>query len=247
LKDSEKEIKKAYNDLSRLEKEIEKEHDLVFAIISNFGDPIIFVDKEGKVNLLNPAALKILKIKKDMVGRKIAKKNNYSMDNFRKIVSRSFKIKLHKSSEVKNNDEEELSLKYNSQDLIYKVITSKVVDGRKYLGTMKIFYNLTREKEIDKLKSEFISIAAHQLRTPLSAIKWSIKIVLDGDAGKISEEQKEFLFKGYKSNERIISLVDDMLNVSRIEEGRVGYTFKKDSLEEPLNIVIESLKNQKNK
>ena len=109
---------------------------------------------------------------------------------------------------------------------------------------MKIFYNLTREKMLDKLKSEFISIAAHQLRTPLSAIKWVIKMVLDGDVGKITEEQKKLLFKGYQSNERIIELVNDMLNVSRIEDGRFGYSYQKENFEEALQIVMDSLENR---
>jgi signal transduction histidine kinase len=119
-----------------------------------------------------------------------------------------------------------------------------VADKDEYLGIMKIFYNLTREKIIDKMKSEFISIAAHQLRTPLSAIKWVIKMILDGDAGKLNDEQKNLLSQGYASNERIIALVNDMLNVSRIEEGRFGYSFTPDKLDEALDIVVKSLANQ---
>ena len=131
------------------------------------------------------------------------------------------------------------------QELSYKVITAEVVDNQNQsLGIMKIFYNLTREKMIDKLKSDFISIAAHQLRTPLSAIKWVLKMILDGDSGKLNKEQEKLLFKGYRSNERIINLVNDMLNVSRIEEGRFGYSFGRENFEEALKIVVDSLDNQ---
>ncbi|MCR4322708.1 MAG: ATP-binding protein [Candidatus Azambacteria bacterium] len=90
---------------------------------------------------------------------------------------------------------------------------------------LKVLRDVSREQAIAKSKSEFISIAAHQLRTPLSAIKWVMKLLLDQDAGPITPEQKNLLTKGYESNERMIELVTDMLDVARIEEGRFGFTF----------------------
>lgn len=83
----------------------------------------------------------------------------------------------------------------------------------------------TRERLISQMKSEFISIAAHQLRTPLSAVKWTLKMMSEGDVGKLTQEQQEFLQRGYEVNERMITLVNDLLNVARIEEGRFGYNF----------------------
>jgi signal transduction histidine kinase len=94
---------------------------------------------------------------------------------------------------------------------------------------------------IDKMKSEFISIAAHQLRTPLSAIKWAIKMVLDGDAGALNEEQQAILSKGYISNERVINLINDMLNVSRIEEGNFGYRFEQANFMVLVSLVTDNL------
>ncbi len=78
---------------------------------------------------------------------------------------------------------------------------------------------------LDKMKSEIISIVAHQLRTPLAAIKWTFKILLDEDAGKVSPAQKELLTKGFDSNERMITLVNDMLAVDKLESGKLKYSF----------------------
>jgi len=90
------------------------------------------------------------------------------------------------------------------------------------------------------MKTDFVSIAAHQLRTPLSAIKWSIKMILDGEAGKISAKQKDWLNKTYQSNERMIALVNDLLNVSRIEEGKFLYDVQEIDLRSVIQNVLHN-------
>lgn len=94
-----------------------------------------------------------------------------------------------------------------------------------------------RLKELDKAKSEFISLASHQLRTPLTAIKGYISMILEGMWGKLDIEQEEKLKRVFISTERLINLVEDLLMVSRIESGRLEFNYQKVSLEP----IIESL------
>lgn len=82
-----------------------------------------------------------------------------------------------------------------------------------------------REKAILQTKNEFIRIAAHQLRTPLSALKWVFHMLLEQEAGKITDMQKNLLQKGYEANEGLLRIVNDLLSVADIEEGRFGYRF----------------------
>src|SRR3989344_365709 len=105
-------------------------------------------------------------------------------------------------------------------------ITQVVEESGRVRGFLKILHDVSRERLLGRMKSEFVSIAAHQLRTPLSAIKWTLQLLLDGDAGALSKEQGDFLAKGYEINERMIKLVNDLLSAARIEEGRFGYEFQ---------------------
>ena len=83
-----------------------------------------------------------------------------------------------------------------------------------------------RLKEMDKTKSEFISIASHQLRTPLTAVKGFISLIMEGSYGKVEGPLRNALNKVYVSNERLIQLVEDLLSISRIEAGRLEYKFR---------------------
>src|SRR3989339_1164725 len=81
-------------------------------------------------------------------------------------------------------------------------------------------------QEFDEIKSNFISVVAHQLRTPLSGIKWTLNMLLNGDLGALNNDQKTFLMKSYESNNRMVTLVNDMLVADRIQLGKVQYGFK---------------------
>jgi len=103
-------------------------------------------------------------------------------------------------------------------------------------------------RKLDKAKSEFISIASHQLRTPLTVIRGYISMIEQGDFGIVSHKVQEPLDRVYKSTMRIIGLVEDLLNISRIESGRLKYDFKPTDLPALVADVYEELKQQaKNK
>ncbi|MFC1595065.1 sensor histidine kinase [Patescibacteria group bacterium] len=119
------------------------------------------------------------------------------------------------------------------------------------IGTLAYFFNdmvvrlkevIERQKVISRMKSEFVSIAAHQLRTPLSAMKWSIRMVLDGEMGPIKKDVNDILSRSYQVNERMIVLVDSLLNVARLEEGRFGFDFIKIGINDLLQDVAVSYK-----
>ena len=90
------------------------------------------------------------------------------------------------------------------------------------LGRLDAFRDVTRERELDRMKDEFVSLVSHELRTPLTSIKGYVDLLIDGDAGDVTEEQKEFLEIVKNNSDRLVLLVNDLLDVSRIEAGRVN-------------------------
>ena len=80
-----------------------------------------------------------------------------------------------------------------------------------------------REQEIERQKNSFISIASHQLRTPLASIKWTLEMLRRGEFGKLTAKQDSVMEDIYESNERMISLINDLLNASHIQEGRLKF------------------------
>jgi signal transduction histidine kinase len=113
-----------------------------------------------------------------------------------------------------------------------------------YLLIRGVFREIRRREEVEKIsqaKSEFISITSHQLRTPLSAIKGYLSMVLEGTYGGISERVKKVLENVYQSNERLIKLVNSFLDVSRIELGREELKLERVSIEDLISETVSEM------
>ncbi|MFY9461693.1 MAG: ATP-binding protein [Candidatus Sungiibacteriota bacterium] len=176
---------------------------------------IIITDAEGVILYANKAAEKITGYsRQDMLGKRPSL--------WGKQMEREFYEKMWKTikddkkpfhGEVKNK-------RKSGQEYIADVHIAPILDER---GEVKFFAGIERdiakEKALDRAKTEFVSLASHQLRTPLSAIKWIIEVLLEG--GKLTRVQKGYLRDIYVSNERLINLVRDLLNVSKMEAGGI--------------------------
>lgn len=87
------------------------------------------------------------------------------------------------------------------------------------IGILDVFRDISHLKDIDKAKSEFVSLASHQLRTPTATINWYVELLLAGNAGAVTPEQKDFLNEIYGAAQRMVKLIDALLNTSRLELG----------------------------
>lgn len=101
-----------------------------------------------------------------------------------------------------------------------------------------------RLQELDRQKTDFLSIAAHQLRTPLSIINGYIELIKDGGYGKVTKKMKDTLDNMDESNTRLTKLVDEFLDITRIEQGRTKFTFKPADLNQVITSAVEELKDR---
>lgn len=189
-----------------------EEKNKTLAIITNFTAGLLFFDKKDRLSLVNPVAEDFLAIKSvDLIGKSLSELTGFPrLEILAGLLEKAAKMIFKEEVQIE-------------KDFILEISTVPIMREKEKLGLLVILHDITREKLVERMKTEFVSLAAHQLRTPLSAIKWTLKMVLDKDLGDITKEQAEFLEKTYNSNERMISLINDLLNVTRIEEGRYLY------------------------
>jgi PAS domain S-box-containing protein len=110
-----------------------------------------------------------------------------------------------------------------------------------FLGRLYVFRDVTHEREVDRMKTEFVSLVSHELRTPLTSIKGFTELVLDGDAGEINEEVAEYLGIVYNNAERLVALVNDLLDLSRIESGRIQLKSEPVDLADVVKTVVVTM------
>ncbi|MCK5044219.1 PAS domain S-box protein [Candidatus Parcubacteria bacterium] len=225
-------------DAEESKKQVEEEKERTLSIVANFVDGLINFDMENKMVLINSEAEKIFSVKnQEVTGKSIAELAK--IPNIKSLIE----ILSGPSKHVKIDEIFKKELKI-SEKLILEVSTIPIVKEGKQTGTLVILHDVTRGKLIEKMKTEFVSISAHQLRTPLSAIKWTIKMLIDGDLGEVNKGQEEFLEKIYVSNERMIALINDLLDVTRIEEGRYIYDLTQVSFIDLVQKMIDLYKNE---
>lgn len=206
--------------------------------VENASDQIVITDPDAKILYANKSLEKTTGFVVDeILGKNPGKLWGGVMKKpyFKKMWKTIKEEKKTFTSELRNK-------RKNGQEYFAAISITPILDET---GNVRFFVGLERDitkaKEVDKMKTEFISVASHQLRTPLSAIKWFSEMLLSGDAGKPTKEQNEFLQQIYDSNDRMIDLVNALLNVSRIEQGRIAIEPKPTNLLKLVDEVIIEL------
>ena len=195
------------------------------ALLSGIGDGVLAIDQNFKITYANHIAEKLLGwTSKELIGKDVYDNITVKDDTNRTIAKgkRALSLAVKSGKTISSSIINPVYYVRKDKSKFPVAITAAPInsDG-KFSGAIDVFRDITHEIEVDKMKNEFISLASHQLRTPLSAIKWYAEILLEGDAGKLDSEQAKFVNNISLSNQRMIDLVNTLLNISRIESGRI--------------------------
>ncbi len=201
--------------LRELMGKLSDEQEKMRAVVNSIAEGLVFLDKRGRIVHLNPAAEELLGMRGEDVGREI---ESAVEDPTLKQLFESCQLSTHQRKTIAH----EVPVKTRGRERILKVLASPVISEEGILlGTVYVFDDITREKEIDKMKSDFVSLVSHELRTPLTTIQLGISLILDGKAGPINDRQRSSLEKVDRQAKRLTRLINDLLDLSRIESGRV--------------------------
>lgn len=185
------------------------------AIVGSSEDAIIGQTKEGRITTWNAGAESLLQYKEDEI---IGKQFSVLIPEDKKEEREIILEKILKGQRVEHYDS--LRRRRDGTLVDVSVTVSPIINEvKEIIGASAVLRDITREKQIDRAKTEFVSLASHQLRTPLSAINWYAELLRDGEAGKMSKQQKEFVDEIFAGNQRMVKLVNELLNVSRIDFG----------------------------
>jgi len=191
------------------------------AILASVGEGLVVTDERRRVTFLNTAAEQMIGYSSgDVVGKlwpevvKPKTEDSTLLESYDTLIVKALRLRKTRST-IKP----EVFTRKDGTTFSASITVAPVIMADRPTGAIVVFRDVTREREIDKAKSEFVSLASHQLRTPLSTIKWYVEMVLDGDAGKLTPTLKDYLSEVYHANERMVDLVNALLNVSRIELG----------------------------
>lgn len=127
--------------------------------------------------------------------------------------------------------------------LVLMTRTNPITDSKgHFIGLVLTLHDITAEREIAQMKNEFVSTVSHELRTPLTSIKGYVDLIIDGDAGEVNEIQQEFLGIVKENADRLVSLINDMLDISRIESGRVHLKIEPMHIEDSIAGTVDSFR-----
>lgn len=202
--------------------------------------PYMVLNKAGEIYKPNKAALRFFGV----VLKEIEGKNLFSYQPEEDRDKAEKFIRYYKSNIPINREEVRMITKSGTVKwALLSIFETRSPENFARAGLATIF-DITEQKQLDRAKTEFVSLASHQLRTPVATVKWYMDMLLSDSFGELSSKQEEYINRVHKVNEEMIDLIDTLLNVSRIETGSIKAESKPTNVIELSESVLLELSSQ---
>jgi PAS domain S-box-containing protein len=200
------------------------------AIVQSLAEGLVVVNAKGEVVMMNPAAEKILGVSKE---QKVGKPLTQNLKG-EEVISLVSDVSGEKTVELSATQMETKKIIRSSSALVEN-------ENGQTVGMVSVLTDITKQKELDRLKSQFVSTVSHELRTPIVATQKALAVMMDKAAGPLTEDQARFLDIANRNLGRLSSLINDILDFSKLEAGKMKIELVETSIGKVVDEACEGL------
>jgi len=225
-------------DVQKEKEKVSEQKDKTNTILYSIGDGVFVLDKDLKITVFNQTAVDISGFTiREVIGRKYDDVLKFVYEKDERTNDRFIKRAMS-SGRVATMSNHTVLIKKDGSRVAVADSAAPLRNGKNdIIGCVVVFRDVTRERRISQMESEFVSIASHQLRTPITAIQWLIELILKKE--KISKKGREYLDDVHASAIRLNALVDLLLNVSKVEAGKISVSFRETEVIETIERYLK--------
>jgi len=213
------------------------------SLLRSIGEGVFAVDSHGRLILLNQRAEECTGVSEE----KALSRPFREVLHFDKLGVEDFVERAMQTQAAVQVDGDAVLIKSDGHHISISVLASPVLENEQVRGCIVVFRDTTEQRALDKLKTEFISIASHQLRTPITGLRWYTAALAEGQAGALNPEQQELLKVIEGCVQHMVVLVDDLLDVARLDQGTLKVNLLPVSISEVLAEAARALEGKANK
>lgn len=225
-------------ELESAKKQVDSEKSVDEAILNSIGDGVVVLNSKTEIILANYQAHVLLGFSQEEMVQKLFGEVVQAFDEKDQPIppdQRAYMIAMQTKQNYSFN------CFYRKKDqtmLAVSVTAAPVITLGEELGIVLVFKDRSKEHQLQLMKDEFISLAAHQLRTPLSVMRWNIELLQKKQTEVLSPEIQEKLSTIYSSNDRMIAIVNDLLNISRLEQGKMTHNLEEVNVVDAIQTAV---------
>jgi two-component system, OmpR family, phosphate regulon sensor histidine kinase PhoR len=218
-------------------RDIATEKSKIKTIIHSMGDGVLVCDQDGSIVLTNPATNRMLQLSEDDLWGKLLTEVHL-LPELASAIDKSLKTRESAFTSIS----QELSLG-GLEEVYLRAHTSPVRnDVGEIMGAVTVLQDISHLKKLDKMKSEFIAMVTHELRAPIAAVEQQLTVILNKLAGEVTEKQEQLLSRAKERTKGLLDLIKDLLDLSKIEAGKMVQYKEPLSLQEVIQRVVDLMR-----